>query len=379
MKLAPDLNDTLRRDGPDAVRARMDGAWKYNGSARLIIPSGEFVANYTPPDYALDGILQKKRVYSLTGRTGDGKTAIKLDLTYRFAANVMLAGREVSRCRVLYLAGENPDDVRGRWIAMGDHLGFETKTIDVHFVPGIFKVSEMFAQLEDEVRAMGGVGAVMVDTSAAFFEGDAENDNVQAGDHGRMLRRLTYLPGGPVVIVGCHPAKHATNDNMLPRGGGALIAELDGNLTAIAREKVVEMSWAGKFRGPDFDPISFEIASVTSERLKDSRGKSVWTAIARPIGSARREEIEDEVRSNEDQVLLVLDQSPDYSMAQIAKSLGWLSEKVNERGQREPLKARVQRALGVLKGEKLADTTRGKWALTDKGKKTAKALREKAF
>ena len=129
MKLAPDLNDTLRRDGPDAVRARMDGAKKYNGSGahRLIIPSGEFVANYTPPDYALDGILQKKRVYSLTGRTGDGKTAIKLDLTYRFAANVTLAGREVSRCRVLYLAGENPDDVRGRWIAMGDHLGLRPR------------------------------------------------------------------------------------------------------------------------------------------------------------------------------------------------------------------------------------------------------------
>ena len=54
----------------------------------------------------------------------------------------------------------------------------------------------MYAQLEDEVRAVGGVGAVMVDTSAAFFEGDAENDNVQAGDHGRMLRRLTHLPGG---------------------------------------------------------------------------------------------------------------------------------------------------------------------------------------
>ena len=75
----------------------------------------------------------------------------------------------------------------------------------------------------------------------------------------------------------------------------------------------------------------------------------------------------------------MLDQSPDYSMAEIARSLGWLSEKVNERGQREPLKARVQRALGVLTVEKLADTTRGKWKLTEKGKNTAKALREKAF
>jgi hypothetical protein len=239
----------------------------------------------------------------------------------------------------------------------------------------------MYAQLEDEVRHVGGVGAVMVDTSAAFFEGDAENDNVQAGDHGRMLRRLTHLPGGPVVIVGCHPAKHATNDNMLPRGGGALIAELDGNLTAIAKNEIVEMSWAGKFRGPHFDPISFEIDCVTSERLKDSRGKAVWTAIARPIGSKREAEIEDAVRSNEDQVLLVLDQSPELSIAGIARALNWISEKVNEKGEKEyvPMKSKVQRALAVLKDEKMADTMRGKWALTAKGKKAAEALRNMGF
>jgi hypothetical protein len=136
------------------------------------------------------------------------------------------------------------------------------------------------------------------------------------------------------------------------RGGGALIAELDGNLTAIAKNEIVEMSWAGKFRGPHFDPISFEIDCVTSERLKDSRGKSVWTAIARPIGSKRQAEIEDEVRSNEDQVLLVLDQSPDFSMAEIARSLNWISETVvNERGEKEPLGKGAARAGRIERGE----------------------------
>jgi hypothetical protein len=106
----------------------------------------------------------------------------------------------------------------------------------------------------------------------------------------------------------------------------------------------------------------------------------VWTAIARPIGSKREAEIEDAVRSNEDQVLLVLDQSPGLSMANIARALNWYSEKINEKGEKEnvPMKSKVQRALDVLKEEKLAGTERGKWVLTPKGKTTAQALRNKA-
>jgi hypothetical protein len=317
------------------------------------------------------GILQKRRIYALTGRTGDGKTAIKLSLSYHFAEKVPLAGREVERCRVLYLAGENPDDVKGRWIAMGDHLGFDTKTIDVHFVEGVFKVSELYDQLQDEADAIGGVGAVMVDTSAAFFEGDAENDNPQIGNHARMLRRLTELPGRPLVVVGCHPAKYATNDNMLPRGGGSFIAEIDGNLTGIATEKVVEMHWAGKFRGPDFEPINFEILPVTSEQLKDSKGRAVWTALARPIGSARKAIIEDETRSDEDQVLLVLDQSPNYTQAKVAETLGWLGKTG------DPLAPRVNRTLKSLRDVKYVEMERGKWTLTKRGKTAVKALRNK--
>jgi hypothetical protein len=67
--------------------------------------------------------------------------------------------------------------------------------------------------------------AIFVDTSAAYFERKNENDNVDAGNHWRMLRRLTQLEGSPCVIVPCHPTKSAGDDNLLPRGGGAAIAD----------------------------------------------------------------------------------------------------------------------------------------------------------
>jgi len=49
--------------------------------------------------------------------------------------------------------------------------------------------------------------------------------------------------GGNVgIILGTHPVKNAADDNLIPRGGGAFLNEIDGNLTAACDEsKVVEV------------------------------------------------------------------------------------------------------------------------------------------
>ena len=89
---------------------------------------------------------------------------------------------------------------------------------------------------------------MIVDTSAAYFEGDAENDNVQLGNWARLLRKLTDMPGKPGVIVGCHPIK--SGESLLPRGGGAFLAEMDGNLTCKKlSDEIIELHWSGKYRG----------------------------------------------------------------------------------------------------------------------------------
>jgi len=43
---------------------------------KLSFSSGEFVADFVPPDYLVVGWLQRRFVYSFTAATGDGKTAI---------------------------------------------------------------------------------------------------------------------------------------------------------------------------------------------------------------------------------------------------------------------------------------------------------------
>jgi hypothetical protein len=191
---------------------------------RLIYSSAEFIAGFIRPDYLIDGLVQRRFIYSLTAPTGTGKTAVALLLCACIALGRAVGEYQVAQGRVLYLAGENPDDVRMRWLAMAQVMGFDINTIPVSFLPGVFKLSEMADRIRAELEKIGPVALIVVDTSAAYFEGSEENANVEMGVHARRLRDLVKMPGGPSVLVCCHPVKNAGPDNLLPRGGGAFVA-----------------------------------------------------------------------------------------------------------------------------------------------------------
>jgi hypothetical protein len=161
-KEGPDINDTFRTEGAEAARRRHDKAKRYNSGggsngthANLIQSSAQFVTGFVPPEYVLVGVVQRRFIYSLTARTGSGKTAILLLLAACIAIARAIGSHVVKRGRVLYFAGENPDDVRMRWIAMADEMGFDLNAIDVYFIPGSFKISEMRAQSIKEMQAIG--------------------------------------------------------------------------------------------------------------------------------------------------------------------------------------------------------------------------------
>jgi RecA-family ATPase len=184
----------------------------------LIDSSAQFVRGFIPPDYLLDGILQRRFCYSFTARTGTGKTAIMLRLAAHVALGRPLGDRAVQKGRVLFFAGENPDDIRMRWIGMAPHMDFDPEGIEVYFIAGTFKVSKMQARIREEMERLGEFAMVVVDTSAAYFEGEDENSNAQQVVHARRLRSLCEMPGGPCVVIACHPPKNAADDNLQPRG-----------------------------------------------------------------------------------------------------------------------------------------------------------------
>src|SRR5262249_7567512 len=288
---------------------------------RLVLSSAEFVAGFVPPDYLVVGWLQRRFAYSLTAATGDGKTAIALLITLLVSQGLKLGKFEVKCGRVLYFAGENPDDVRMRWMATTQQFGLTPEDIDnAHFVPGVFKFTEISERVRREM-ATQELALVVVDTSAAYFETDDENNNMQALAHAKRLRELSRLPGGPTVLICCHPTKNA--ENLVPRGGGAFLNEVDGNLTCRRNDLAVELHWHGKFRGPDFAPMFFQLRVVTHERLKDTDGNLIQTVVALSLSDEGLKDISAVKRADEDQVLLSINENLGLSSRDRAKQLGW--------------------------------------------------------
>ena len=337
-----------------------------SGAPRVkLLSSPEFVAGFVAPDYLVYGVLQRRFVYSLTGQTGAGKTAISLLLCYRVGAHKPLGETRVAGGRALFCAGENPDDIRMRWISMGETLGFNPNGADgpaVHFIDGTGPFSKTEASIRRQVQALGGVDLVVIDTSAAFFEGDDENSNVQAAQHARRLRHLTTLPGGPAVLVNCHPVKSAQSDNLVPRGGGAFIAEMDGNLTGAKNGELVEVHWQGKFRGPDFAPMMFKLLPVKTRRLVDSTGKMIPSVVALSVAAAERAEAEHGVTRDEDALLIAMLEHHNGSLADLARAAGFFLRN----GELD--RTKVRRVAEALSRDKLTRHVRRTWRLTAPGK-----------
>ncbi len=251
---------------------------------------------------------------------------------------------------------------------MSEHCGFEIGETNVRFVSGATRLSEIAEQITREAAGMDDLALVIVDTSAATFEGEDENSNVHAIEHAKRMRSLTLLRGGPTVLVLTHPTKRASADDLIPRGGGSFLAEIDGNLCARKSDFAVEVHWAGKFRGMDFAPMLFRLDTVTAARLKDRRGRNILTVVATPLDEAGRQAMTAAGRRDEDVVLRAIESQPGASSTELATALGWTMR------DGRPYGVKVRRAIDKLATAGLVHKHRDAWALTAKGEKELNAL-----
>jgi AAA domain-containing protein len=261
-----------------------------------VLSKAEFLAGFVPPDYLVEGVIQRRFIYALTARTGDGKTALALLLAQAVGSadpNARFGPHAVEKGKVVYFVGENPDDVRCRTKG-ADALRSDNPESDrIYFIEGVFDIAGLREKLNEAVAKLGGVDLVIIDTSAAYFLGDDEISNTQMGTHARTLRALTTLPGGPCVVVLCHPTKHVTDPSqLLPRGGSAFLNEMDGNLTAWRHDETLVTFHHGKLRGPGFEPITFKLEKITRESLVDSKGRQMPTVRAASITEQEEEQQE---------------------------------------------------------------------------------------
>jgi hypothetical protein len=196
---------------------------------------------------------------------------------------------------------------------------------------------------------------------------------VQLGAHARQMRGLCSLPGSPCVVAASHPVKNASPDNMLPRGGGAFVAEVDGNLTITRQDTVVSLHWQGKFRGPDFEAMPFELLTIEAKGLVDRKGKPIPSVLASPITEHQQEIKEKAAHSDEDKLLLIMSVNAGASIKTLAQACEWYW--ASKDGSRRAHKSKAHGVLTRLQKDHLVEKKRDHWHLTEAGKKAVQSLK----
>ena len=347
---------------------------------KLLQTVSEFLAAFVSPEYVVDGLFKRGFLYALCAMTGAGKTAIAL-LLAEIASNKKrrrkFGQHEVEHVRVVYIACENSEDVRQRLIGMEANMGFERGDLDMIVIDKVFDLEKNMDRIFKEVEEFGGnVGLVFIDTSAAMFQGEDENNNPEMLKHAKLQRKLCELPGRPCVISLCHPIKHPdAPDKLLPRGGGAYLNEVDGNFTAWAHdERMSRLHWTGKLRGPDFEPIEFRLPTIYSTKLVDTKGRAMPTVMAQAISEAEIEEVEERAEFQDNRLLRAMLDRPNGSIADWAFYCGWCSKPAAPGEESQPYKSLVHRVLGRLMKDYKYVTKEGRqYVLNEKGKKAAES------
>lgn len=322
-----------------------------------IMSSDEFAGTIEPPVYVIDGILQMGRAHSLTGYTGHGKTTLAIHMMLCVALGNEFCGNECEQGGVLFIAGENPDNVRFQYAAAIAAIGKKAGDVPAWFLPGHFQMSAQEDELHRQCETIPNLKLIIIDSLQSFFEGESDNSNVEMIQAAQRFRRLTNLPGNPAVIVIAHPAgKKADRGNLLPRGGSSFTNELDGNFTVWAEpDNTQVMHWDGKHRGAPFDPINLIMVDCKFDHIKDHKGRAI------PLKFTRQQMIIEQANAakrSEDRdrdILLMLDADPKTSQRAIADHL-------------RISKSTTDRAIQALKEEKLIRRHARKWVLTDAGK-----------
>jgi AAA domain len=250
-----------------------------------------------------------------------------------------LLGLEVSAGRVAYLSYENPNDVQMRFGVAAHRLGIDPgvvgdKLMVMPYHASPEEVAAGLAEMSAPERG-GPFSLVIVDTLQAAFDGSDFNQNKEVLDFTKRQRKLTRLPGGPVVVIAAHPIKNADKANLVPYGGGSILNEGDGNLT-IWREDddAIEVHWRGKWRGVNFDPKAFELEITTAPAIVDTKGRPVPTPVLRPLTPAAKA-AKDRNRN---------DQERRFGMARLS------CQRVNAFGSEQPLDDVAER---LVPGEEL--------------------------
>ncbi|MFZ1108466.1 MAG: AAA family ATPase [Rhodomicrobium sp.] len=262
-----DLNDELRVNGPDAVRARLDRAERFepevktgraNGrdaktkaglsektKAIIALLPESFACDeemrLTAPEEIIKGILPERGTGLLIGPSGALKTTVALDMSCAVTTGGTFFGRDVRLPgAVVYVAAEGGGGIERRFKAVRKHRAIN------HALPFVYTRKALNLKDNKDLNALVAnlkqvslwsqqkfgvpLRLVIIDTMSTAFVIEDENNNAVIADVCRRLARIEEETGAFCLGVH-HTGKDAGKG---ARGGSAYRANVDNELTCSA-------------------------------------------------------------------------------------------------------------------------------------------------
>jgi hypothetical protein len=357
------VGDDAPHDEPQHVRRDFDERLHVAQPATPLKfkSAAAFVREYVPLAYTIEPLLRSSSLYTLTAKTGAGKTGFLIVAALAVASGrADVLGREVRKGRVAYIACENPDDIRMRLMIAAYVLNVDLREIgDKILILDRREKPEAIHATLAQLAEQEPFALVIVDTLSALFDGDDVNNAAQGGNFMRRLRPLTQIAGQPSVIVAAHPVKNAAEDNLVPYGSGAILNEVDGNLTLWKKPDsgLVSLHWQGKLRGLEFEPTPFRFEINGCPEILDAKGREVFLPTLRPASGEVADDREQAEVDTDRKLLQAMLDEPKGTLATWAITIGLKG------------KSGVGFKLNKLAKEKLVEKILGRWRVTAKGQK----------
>lgn len=222
-------------------------------------PACEF-ASGEEPEWIVKDVLPRAGLAVIYGESGSGKTFATLDLAAAVARGVDWRGRKVRRCRVAYVVAEGAGGFRKRLRAYAKNNGLDVADLDLWVLgaaPNLLSKSDA-ADLIASVKALGNVGAVVIDTLAQVTPGANENAGEDMGRAVATCRAIHEATGALVILVH-HSGKDASKG---ARGWSGLRAAADAEIEVVRGDTGRVMRLRKQKDGEDGKEFGFQLEVV---------------------------------------------------------------------------------------------------------------------
>ena len=194
------------------------------------------LANIPPPDWLLDGQLQRDSIAMLAGESGIGKTFIALDMALQIAETE----------DVIYISSEGGGTYSERTTAWrteyelrANHFYYWSESVQPHTPDSLYPFLEAIAHLKPAL--------IVVDTLARSAVGLEENSAKDMGLFATGLDVIRRATGAAVLVI-----HHTTKNGGWERGSSALKGFIDTLITVTGDKDSVTIECKKQRGAPDF-------------------------------------------------------------------------------------------------------------------------------